>query len=192
MGISTRKTRFRLVSFSFFKSTQFAPILRNKGKLLGSGQFGVVIQAQQTGNAVLDPGDKIVRQVAVKMIRSTSDPHSDRTALASLASELKILIHLGPHLNVVNLLGACTKGVVDDGGLIRPYNDSIWFDYIFYGLNSLGELLVIEEFCKYGNIRDYLVSKRDTFIDELNEINDESLTIEAISVIEHIIKNNNN
>lgn len=25
-------------------------------------------------------------------------------------SELKIMSHLGPHLNVVNLLGACTKG----------------------------------------------------------------------------------
>lgn len=25
-------------------------------------------------------------------------------------SELKIMSHLGPHLNIVNLLGACTKG----------------------------------------------------------------------------------
>lgn len=24
-------------------------------------------------------------------------------------SELKIMTHLGPHLNIVNLLGACTK-----------------------------------------------------------------------------------
>lgn len=28
----------------------------------------------------------------------------------ALMSELKIMSHLGPHLNVVNLLGACTKG----------------------------------------------------------------------------------
>lgn len=27
----------------------------------------------------------------------------------ALMSELKILIHIGNHLNVVNLLGACTK-----------------------------------------------------------------------------------
>lgn len=27
----------------------------------------------------------------------------------ALMSELKILIHIGHHLNVVNLLGACTK-----------------------------------------------------------------------------------
>lgn len=28
----------------------------------------------------------------------------------SLMSELKVLVHLGPHLNIVNLLGACTRG----------------------------------------------------------------------------------
>lgn len=28
----------------------------------------------------------------------------------ALMSELKIMSHLGPHLNIVNLLGACTKG----------------------------------------------------------------------------------
>jgi hypothetical protein len=32
-------------------------------------------------------------------------------ALEALVSELKILIYLGSHLNVVNLLGACTKKV---------------------------------------------------------------------------------
>lgn len=31
----------------------------------------------------------------------------------ALMSELKIMSHLGPHLNVVNLLGACTKGGTD-------------------------------------------------------------------------------
>jgi hypothetical protein len=38
------------------------------------------------------------------MVRS----YADLSALASLVSELKILIHLGSHLNIVNLLGACT------------------------------------------------------------------------------------
>lgn len=28
----------------------------------------------------------------------------------ALMSELKIMSHLGPHLNIVNLLAACTKG----------------------------------------------------------------------------------
>ena len=32
-------------------------------------------------------------------------------AIDALISELKILIYLGSHLNVVNLLGACTKQI---------------------------------------------------------------------------------
>lgn len=75
---------------------------------MGAGQFGVIFQAQQIGS-IHDKSDKELRKVAVKQIKSTSDP----TALSSLASELKILIHLGHHLNVVNLLGACTKGIAD-------------------------------------------------------------------------------
>ena len=29
--------------------------------------------------------------------------------MKALLSELKVLIHVGQHLNIVNLLGACTK-----------------------------------------------------------------------------------
>jgi len=79
-----------------------------KGKqLLGSGQFGVVIKATAIGTAVHGPKDRTARTVAVKMVKSSQDS----TALQSLDSELKIMIHLGPHLNIVNLLGACTKNV---------------------------------------------------------------------------------
>ena len=73
---------------------------------MGSGRFGVVVQAQQIGT-VHEPNDNISKTVAVKMVKSSWRP----TLLESLASELKILIHLGPHLNVVNLLGACTKEI---------------------------------------------------------------------------------
>jgi FMS-like tyrosine kinase 1 len=45
--------------------------------------------------------------VAIKMVKSGVD-HS---FIKILASELKIMIHLGRHLNVVNLLGASTKGL---------------------------------------------------------------------------------
>ncbi|KAG2464624.1 VGFR4 factor, partial [Polypterus senegalus] len=56
----------------------------------------------------------------------------------ALMSELKILIHIGHHLNVVNLLGACTK--------------------------PGGPLMMIVEFCKYGNLSNYLRGKRSDFI----------------------------
>ena len=41
------------------------------------------------------------------MVRSKSNV----AALEDLISELKILIYLGAHLNVLNLLGACTKKI---------------------------------------------------------------------------------
>lgn len=38
----------------------------------------------------------------------------------ALMSELKILIHMGHHLNVVNLLGACTKQGGENVGTSTP------------------------------------------------------------------------
>lgn len=138
------------------------------GKQLGAGQFGIVVQAQQIGN-VKDPEDITAKTVAVKMVKSSLNT----TSLESLASELKILIHLGPHLNVVNLLGACTKDITNGLSyyiLLDLYNVEYCYPK-FLLLLSPGELLVIEEFCRYGNIRDYLIANRDSFINELDEQN---------------------
>ena len=49
--------------------------------------------------------ESVTQKVAVKAVRS----YADVSALTSLVSELKILIHLGSHLNIVNFLGACTN-----------------------------------------------------------------------------------
>lgn len=68
---------------------------------------------------------------------------ADTNQRKALMAELKILIHLGRHLNIVNLLGAVTKNIVK------------------------GELLVIVEYCEFGNLRHFLLSNRDTFINEL-------------------------
>jgi hypothetical protein len=50
--------------------------------------------------------DETVTTVAVKMIKPMGKSHD---ALDALLRELKIMIYLGPHLNVVNVMGACTK-----------------------------------------------------------------------------------
>lgn len=42
----------------------------------------------------------------INVVFTEGATHSEHRALMS---ELKILIHIGHHLNVVNLLGACTK-----------------------------------------------------------------------------------
>ncbi|XP_076631740.1 PDGF- and VEGF-receptor related isoform X2 [Colletes latitarsis] len=106
------------------------------GKKLGSGAFGVVMKAEAQGICE----DEAVTTVAVKMVRRTTDP----TYVRALSSELKIMVHLGKHLNVVNLLGACTKNI------------------------SKRELLVIVEYCRFGNLHNYLLRHRDDFINQID------------------------
>uniref|UniRef100_A0A8C9Z8E3 Vascular endothelial growth factor receptor 3 n=1 Tax=Sander lucioperca TaxID=283035 RepID=A0A8C9Z8E3_SANLU len=100
------------------------------GKVLGHGAFGKVIEASIYGVSKSNSLDT----VAVKMLKdgSTASEHK------ALMSELKILIHIGNHLNVVNLLGACTK--------------------------PNGPLMVIVEYCKYGNLSNFLRAKREFFL----------------------------
>ena len=79
-------------------------VLLFEGKQLGAGAFGRVLKAEAIGIEESEPKTT----VAVKMIRS----HGNMLGLKALMSELKIMIHLGSHLNVVNLFGACTKNVI--------------------------------------------------------------------------------
>ncbi|KAI5627449.1 vascular endothelial growth factor receptor 1 isoform 1 precursor [Silurus asotus] len=106
-------------------------------KPLGRGAFGKVMQASAFGIS----NSTGCTTVAVKMLKegATASEHK------ALMTELKILNHIGHHLNVVNLLGACT----------RPG----------------GPLMVIVEYCKYGNLSSYLRSKRDVFM--LNRVKGE-------------------
>ncbi|XP_054980520.1 vascular endothelial growth factor receptor 3 [Sorex araneus] len=99
------------------------------GRVLGHGAFGKVVEASAFG---IQKGGSC-DTVAVKMLKEGATASEHR----ALMSELKILIHIGNHLNVVNLLGACTK--------------------------PNGPLMVIVEFCKYGNLSNFLRAKRDTF-----------------------------
>lgn len=78
-------------------------ITKVTGKHLGCGHYGRVIQAKAHGIFGLG-----VATVVVKLVKSRTDKH----ALKSLVSELKVLMHLGSHLNIVSLLGAVTKNIV--------------------------------------------------------------------------------
>ncbi|XP_071769846.2 receptor-type tyrosine-protein kinase FLT3 [Centroberyx gerrardi] len=70
------------------------------GKELGSGAFGMVVQA--TAYGINRPG--VSQQVAVKMLKEKHQTVEKE----ALMSELKMLTHIGHHANIVNLLGACT------------------------------------------------------------------------------------
>ncbi|XP_056270340.1 mast/stem cell growth factor receptor kita isoform X1 [Pseudoliparis swirei] len=99
------------------------------GKTLGSGAFGKVVEATAYGLSEADS----VTTVAVKMLKSSA--HA--TEKEALMSELKVLSYLGNHMNIVNLLGACTVG---------------------------GPTLVITEYCCFGDLLNFLRRKRESFI----------------------------
>ncbi|KAM6963200.1 mast/stem cell growth factor receptor kita [Aplochiton taeniatus] len=98
------------------------------GKTLGSGAFGKVLEATAYGLSKADT----VMTVAVKMLK----PSAHATEKEALMSELKVLSYLGNHMNIVNLLGACTVG---------------------------GPTLVITEYCCFGDLLNFLRRKRESF-----------------------------
>uniref|UniRef100_A0A8D1C3Z0 Macrophage colony-stimulating factor 1 receptor n=1 Tax=Sus scrofa TaxID=9823 RepID=A0A8D1C3Z0_PIG len=124
-------------SYTFIDPTQLPysekwEFPRNKlqfGKTLGAGAFGKVVEATAFG---LGQEDAVLK-VAVKMLKSTA--HADEKE--ALMSELKIMSHLGPHENTVNLLGACTHG---------------------------GPVLVITEYCCYGDLLNFLRRKAEAML----------------------------
>lgn len=107
------------------------------GKQLGSGAFGVVFEATATGIV----SHEMETTVAVKMVKKQTDNHVVR----ALAIELKIMIHIGQHLNVVNLLGAITKNVAQR------------------------ELMVIVEHCRFGSLQEFLSKHYESFIDQIRD-----------------------
>nr|XP_014994137.2 mast/stem cell growth factor receptor Kit isoform X2 [Macaca mulatta] len=109
------------------------------GKTLGAGAFGKVVEATAYGLIKSDAA----MTVAVKMLK----PSAHLTEREALMSELKVLSYLGNHMNIVNLLGACTIG---------------------------GPTLVITEYCCYGDLLNFLRRKRDSFICSKQEDHAES------------------
>ncbi|XP_055681384.1 platelet-derived growth factor receptor alpha-like isoform X2 [Lutzomyia longipalpis] len=111
------------------------------GKQLGAGAFGVVVKGVAQG--ILPYEDETT--VAVKMVKK----NTDNEVMRALISELKIMVHLGQHLNVVNLLGAVTKNI------------------------AKREVMVIVEYCRFGNVQNFLLKHRDYFINQINPETDE-------------------
>ncbi|XP_039745635.1 vascular endothelial growth factor receptor 1 isoform X2 [Pararge aegeria] len=122
---------------------EFPPEKLQFGKQLGAGAFGVVYKADARG--IINAEE--TTPVAVKMVKKTAD----NMFIKALASELKIMVHLGKHVNIVNLLGACTKNV------------------------GKRELVVIVEYCKFGNIHNYMQRHREVFIDQLTDDKEKNL-----------------
>ncbi|CAG0888866.1 unnamed protein product [Darwinula stevensoni] len=110
------------------------PVVRvDDGEVLGSGQFGYVLKAVAGGICPPEPETT----VAVKRRK----PHSTLENYQTHLMEVKIMSHLGMHLNIVNFLGACTKGLAH------------------------GDLMMIMEYCPLGSLEKYLRANEPYFVD---------------------------
>ncbi|XP_066912018.1 vascular endothelial growth factor receptor 1-like [Clytia hemisphaerica] len=156
-------------------------------KSLGKGAFGEVWLAEAEGITEIDARDKsneatkrrkrfrneggcLARligknrktnegyQKTLVAVKTLKD-ESDASQYKDLASELKILIHVGQHKNIVNLLGACTLE---------------------------GKLRVILEFCFHGNLLTFLRSKRDSYQDvwekHKEDMSDEFTNVDMLKI----------
>ncbi|XP_064098715.1 vascular endothelial growth factor receptor kdr-like [Macrobrachium nipponense] len=73
---------------------------------------------------------------------------ADTTQITALTQELKIMIHIGKHLNIVNLMGAYTANV------------------------GRGELWILVEYCRYGSLLPFLHCHRGNFENVIDPITD--------------------
>ena len=100
------------------------------GMVLGEGHFGNVCEGM--AKDVTESGLSI--KVAVK---TPNNPY-DVTQVHSLMCEIKVLSNLENHLNLVNMVGACTT------------------DF------QSGKLWLLLEFCHYGNMKSFLLRNKKT------------------------------
>lgn len=101
------------------------------GSQLGEGAFGQVVFGQ-----LYSPDGKTSKNVAVKMLK---DDATDRE-LADLVQEMEVMKLIGSHVNIINLIGCCTRGGVGSGR----------------SMAGSGPLLVVVELACHGNLRDFL------------------------------------
>ena len=110
----------------------------------------------------LKDADENVTTVAVKMVKPTA---KSKDAIVALVRELKILIYLGEHLNVVNLLGACTKTNVI--GKNQTTRKDKW-ELIILLFHFVEKFLVLIDYCAFGNLKSYLIKNRNQFVNQLS------------------------
>ncbi|XP_058122409.1 vascular endothelial growth factor receptor 1-like [Anopheles ziemanni] len=109
------------------------------GRRLGQGEFGVVVLAEATNIKDCEP----TTTVAVKMIKRNKQ---EDTVIKMLISEVKMMVHVGQHLNVVNLLGAVTKNI------------------------QKRELMLIFEYCRHGCLLDFMQKNTERFVNCLDTL----------------------
>ncbi|VDK41767.1 unnamed protein product [Anisakis simplex] len=112
-------------------------------QLLGGGQFGLVYLGELRKARVSDSSAASdVIDVAIKAPRDGRNVNHQK----ALADELKVMIAIGTHPNVLCLIGAVTKQM------------------------STGQLYVVMEYCENNNLKEFLSKNSGGFLDEVETV----------------------
>ena len=103
------------------------------GDPIGSGNFGNVHKGEINGMYTKDSKTTI----AIKSISG----HADDNELEHFLYEIKIMGFVDPHLNLVSMIGSCTRNLDTDR-----------------------ELWLLLEFCEYGDLKKYLIKNKDQIL----------------------------
>ena len=119
------------------------------GQKLGGGSYGNVHEGM--ADDLIHPRQRI--KVAIKSVKNPLDP----AQIFALISEIKVLDKLERHLNLVNMVGACTSEIK---------NGRIW---------------LLLEHCSHGDMKNFLLKHRDDIMEGLqNQLPDKSLNMRLI------------
>ena len=99
------------------------------GDQIGSGNFSKVYKGEING--LYEKNSKTT--VAIKLVNDSVNQED----LENLVSEIKIMSHVKPHLNLVSMIGSCTSE-----------------------FKKHGKLWLLLEFCEYGDLRNYLLGNK--------------------------------
>lgn len=83
------------------------PCTKGNDAILGMGAYGLVVKG------MLRNPNGAITDVAVK---TTKPESTDVTYFKSLLYEVKMMAYLGPHVNIVNLIGAVTTEIRQSNG----------------------------------------------------------------------------
>ena len=128
------------------------------GHLIGKGAFGFVYQGVVKGLDEKEKGTTVaIKTVRGKFLLPRSQSKTIHVTLddasaeevENLLKELSVMKMVGKHTNIISLLGCCTKGGQSGRSLIALEH-----------LHRTGQVMLIVEYAKHGNLRDYLRRKR--------------------------------
>ncbi|KFB51903.1 hypothetical protein ZHAS_00020064 [Anopheles sinensis] len=108
------------------------------GRKIGEGEYGLVRMAQAKDIMVHEP----FTTVAVKQMKNCKRA----SLIQGMISEIKMMILVGQHLNIVNFLGAVTENIRNN------------------------ELMIIFEYCRYGSVLSFMQTKRSTFVNCIDDL----------------------